>query len=165
MTTEAQATESSIAIEKAFKKGDKRDTAIEIMKKFMNTHPNGHVLTDVTAEIGTTLGIPEGSARSYYTFIVKNKLIDGFVSAPKADRKARTPSEPKEKTAAPEMTPEAKADRLTLMKNIAKKTKKPSDITKRIEELAARGAHHATAPEPEPTKVTVAEVEQVLEEA
>jgi hypothetical protein len=117
---------STETIEKKFARGDKRGKAIEIMKKY----PTGHKFEECTKEIGNILGIPEGSARSYYRFIVKEKLIPDFVASNPTERKPRTKVEKTDTPHAPETDPpktgekRGSKDRLATIKAVADKRKK-----------------------------------------
>lgn len=138
------------------KRGDKRQMAKEIMEKFMTNYPEGHAFEECTKEIRETIwGVTddpieqakrEGQARSYYVYITKNKLIDGFVPGKKSGRKPRTK---KEKTETEVSEKRGTPERLALMKKIASHRKNklptPEEATKEIEALAAAGAQYQYA--------------------
>jgi hypothetical protein len=153
--------------EKDWKKGDKRSTAIEIMKDFMVKYPDGHSFEECTRAIREALfghfddpellAKAENQARSYYMHIVNNKMIDGFVMGAKSKRKTRSKStsiEVEPATTEKRGTPE----RLALMKKVAsqRKNKKtiptPEEATKEIEALAAAGAQYQYAETEETSK-------------
>lgn len=134
---------------KVWKRGEKRALAVSIMTRFNTEFPDEHRYEDCTKEIGEQIGIPEGSARSYYTYIVDNKIIPDFKPA-EPTRKPRAPTEAKVTTAgSKDETNEKRGtdDRLATIRAVAAKRgkKNPQTATERVTELAASGAHHQIA--------------------
>ena len=123
---------------KEWKRGEKREVAIKIMAALSP----GHSFEDAAKNIATEIEVPDGSARSYYRYIVDNKLIPNFVAST-PEKKAKKEKPESTDNVAPSTGNPANIDKIKTAAGKLKK-KASSKVTPVIDAMAAAGLHHAS---------------------